>query len=102
MVIKREIEDIEDRLHPITDHRCVTKKPKRNEALDILGQMRGQGDTDRVPGDLFVPEAMPRGEAQFTPGELTQAIERVSKGSFFPLLACSKTVSPAVEIAEGE
>jgi hypothetical protein len=62
--IKREIpvqpENIEDRLHPIADHRCVTSKPKRNEALDILGQMGGQRGTDRVSRNLLIPETMSR------------------------------------------
>src|SRR2546422_7935471 len=92
MVIERKIavqpENIEDRLYPIADHRPVASKPKRDEALDVLRQMGGEGDPDRVSGNLFIPEAMPRGEAQFAPGELAEAIEGVSKGSFFPLLAC--------------
>jgi len=57
---------------------------------------------DRVPGDLFVPEAMARCEAPFTPGELAQAIEGISKGSFFSLLAHGKAIPPTVEIAEGK
>jgi hypothetical protein len=67
MVIERKIavqpENIEDRLYPIADHRPVASKPKRDEALDVLRQMRGQGDTDHVPGDLFIPEAVSRREA---------------------------------------
>jgi hypothetical protein len=70
MVLEREIaiqpENIEDRLYSIADHRRVTSKPKRDETLDIY-QMRGEGDTDRVSGNLFILEAMPRWEAQFTP-----------------------------------
>ena len=64
--------------------------------------MRGQGDTERVPGNLFISEAMSRRETQVTPGELAEAIEGVSKGGFLPLLACGKTVSPTIEVAEGK
>jgi hypothetical protein len=49
--------------------------------------MRGQGDTEDVSGNLFISEAMSRRETQFTPGELAEAIESVSKGGFLPLLA---------------
>jgi hypothetical protein len=106
VVIEREIpvqpEDIEDGLYPITDHRRIASKSKGDEALHILCQMRGEGDTECVPGNLFIPEAMPRRETQFTPGELAKAIEGVSKGGFLPLLARGKTVSSKVEIAEGK
>ena len=106
MVIEREItvqpENIEDRLHPITDRRCVAKKPKRDETLYVLCQMGGEGGTDRVSGDLFIPEAMPRRAAQFTPGELAQTLEGVSKCRLLPLLARSKAIPPTVEIAEGK
>jgi hypothetical protein len=64
--------------------------------------MGGQGDTDRVSGNLFIPEAMPRREAQFAPGELAQAIEGVSKGRLLPLLARGKAIPATVEIAEGK
>ena len=106
MGIKREIpvqpEDIEDGLYPIADHWRIASKPKGDEALHILRQMRGQGDTERVSGDLFITEAMSRRETQCTPGELAEAIEGVSKGGFFPLLTCGKTVSPTIEVAEGK
>ncbi len=106
MVIEREIsvqpENIEDRLYPIADHWPVASKPKRDETLDVLCQMGRQGDTDRVSGNLFIPEAMPRGKAQFTPGELAQAIEGISKGRLLPLLACGKAIPPTVEITEGK
>jgi hypothetical protein len=106
VVIEREIpvqpEDIEDGLYPIADHRRIASKPKRDEALHILRQMRGQGDTERVSGNLFIPEAMSRRETQFTPGELAEAIEGVSKGGFLPLLACGKTVSSTIKVAEGK
>ena len=105
MVIEREIpvqpEDIEDSLYLIADHRRIASKSKGDEALHILRQMRGQGDTERVSGNLFIPEAMARRETQFTPGELAKAIEGVSKGGFLPLLARGKTVSPTIEVAEG-
>lgn len=67
MVIEREIaiqpENIEDRLYPIADHGRSANKPKRNEPLDIFCHMGGEGYTERVPGDLFIPEAMPRRKA---------------------------------------
>ena len=56
----------------------------------------------RVSGNLFVPEAMPRRKEQFAPGKLAQAIEGVSKGGFLPLLARSKAIPSAIEIAEGK
>ena len=55
-----------------------------------------------MSGDVFIPEAMPRREAQFTPGELAQTIEGVSKGRLLPLLARGKAIPATVEIAEGE
>jgi len=64
--------------------------------------MGGQRDSERVSGDLFISEAMPWCEAQFAPGELAQAIEGISKGGFFSLLACGKAIPPTVEIAERE
>jgi len=104
VVIKREIpvqpENIEDCLHPITKHRRVAIKPKRDEVLHVLCQVGRQGDPDRVSGNLFIPEAMPRREAQFAPGKLAQAIEGLSKGGLFPLLASRKVMPPPVEIAE--
>jgi hypothetical protein len=57
---------------------------------------------DRVSGNLFVPEAMPGGKAQFAPGKLAQAIEGVSKGRLLPLLARAKAILPTVQIAEGK
>ena len=67
VIIEREItvqpENIEDRLHTIAAHRRVASKPKRDETLDVLCQMGGQGDPDGVSGDLFVAQAMPRREA---------------------------------------
>jgi hypothetical protein len=106
VVIEREIpvqpEDIGDGLYPIADHRRTASKSKGDEALHILRQMRGQGDTECVSGNLFLPEAVPRRETQFTPGELAEAIEGISKGGFLPLLACGETVSPTIEIAEGK
>jgi hypothetical protein len=106
VVVESEIsiqpEKIEDRLHPIADHRPVASKPKRDETLDVLCQMGGQGDTDRVSGNLFVPEAMPGRKAQFAPGKLAQAIKGVSKGRLLPLLARGKAIPPTVEIAEGK
>ena len=64
MLIERKIavqpENIENRLYPIADHWPVASKPKCDEALDVLCQMGGEGDTDRVSGNLFIPETMPR------------------------------------------
>ena len=64
MVIERKIavqpENIVDRLYAIADHWPVASEPKRDEALDVLRQMGGEGDSDRVSGNLFIPETMPR------------------------------------------
>jgi len=62
-----------------------------------MGRERG---TERVAGDLFIPQAMPWGETQCTPGELTQTLKGVCKGGFLPLLAPGKAIVPTVEIAE--
>ena len=48
------------------------------------------------------PQTMSWGEAQFTPGELTEAVQGVRECSLLPLLAGGEAVSPAVEIAQGE
>ena len=81
MVIERAIpiqpEDIENGLYPLADHRRIASKSKGDEALHILRQMRGQGDTERVSGNLFISEAMSRRETQVTPGELAEAIKGV-------------------------
>jgi hypothetical protein len=106
VVIECEIpvqpEDRENGLYPIANHGRIASKSKGDEALHILRQMRGHGDTERVSGNLFIPEAMSRRETQFTTGALAEAIKGISKGGSLPLLARSKTVSPTIKGAEGK
>jgi hypothetical protein len=95
-------EDVQNGLYTIPDHWRPAVEAKGNKALHILCHMGGDGSADGVPGDLFIPQAMPWGKAQFTPRQLTQAIQRIGKRCLLPLLARSEAVGAAVEIAQGE
>lgn len=106
MVIEGKIpvepENIEDLSDSIPNHRRVARKPKGNETLDVLCQMRGQGSPDALAGNLFVSQTMSRRKTQFAPRELAQPIEGISKGGLLPELACREAIFPPVKIAEGE